>query len=68
MANLRTPGPIPLDDEILESLGTQMINHRGPEYKDLLFKTTEGLKKVFQPLKEQINLNQQVNAGFLVYP
>ncbi|MQG75305.1 MAG: alanine--glyoxylate aminotransferase family protein, partial [SAR202 cluster bacterium] len=47
MANLRTPGPIPLDDEILESLGTQMINHRGPEYKDLLFKTTEGLKKVF---------------------
>ena len=47
MANLRTPGPIPLDDEILESLGTQMINHRGPEYKALLFKTTEGLKKVF---------------------
>ena len=47
LANLRTPGPIPLDDEILESLGTQMINHRGPEYKDLLFKTTEGLKKVF---------------------
>ncbi|CAI8038746.1 Serine-pyruvate aminotransferase [Geodia barretti] len=26
----------------------QMINHRGPEYKDLLYRTTEGVKQVFE--------------------
>ena len=47
MVNLRIPGPIPVDEEILETMGTPMINHRGPEYKDLLFRTTKGLKNVF---------------------
>ena len=47
MANLRIPGPIPVDDEILEAMGTPMINHRGPEFKELLYETTERLKKVF---------------------
>lgn len=45
--NLRTPGPIPVPDDILDSMSDQMINHRGPEYKDLLFRTTEGVKRVF---------------------
>ena len=47
LVNLRIPGPIPVDDEILETMGSPMINHRGPEFKDLLYKTTEGLKTVF---------------------
>ena len=47
MANLRIPGPIPVDDEILEAMGTPMINHRGPEFKKLLYQTTDRLKKVF---------------------
>ena len=45
--NLRTPGPIPVPDDILESMSWQMINHRGPEYKELLYRTTEGVKQVF---------------------
>ena len=45
--NLRTPGPIPVPDDILEPMAWQMINHRGPEYKDLLYRTTEGVKQVF---------------------
>ncbi len=45
--NLRTPGPIPVPDDILASMSDQMINHRGPEYKDLLHRTTEGVKQVF---------------------
>ena len=47
MANLRIPGPIPVDDEILDAMGTEMINHRGPEFKELLYQTTERLQKVF---------------------
>jgi aspartate aminotransferase-like enzyme len=47
LVNLRIPGPIPVDEEILGVMGTPMINHRGPEFKEVLYRTTEGLKKVF---------------------
>jgi len=45
--NLRIPGPVPLPDDILEAAGTQMINHRGPEYADMLARMTANLKTVF---------------------
>ena len=47
MVNLRIPGPIPVDDEILHAMSSPMINHRGPEFEELLYGVTEGLKKVF---------------------
>lgn len=46
--NLRIPGPIPVPEDILEEMSGPMINHRGPEYKDLLFRTTDRLKQVFE--------------------
>ena len=46
--NLRIPGPIPVPDDILDQMSLQMINHRGPEYKDLLYSTTDRLKRVFE--------------------
>ncbi len=46
--NLRIPGPIPVPDDILEDMSRPMINHRGPEYKDLLLSTTDRLKRVFE--------------------
>ena len=46
--NLRIPGPIPVPEDILEEMSRPMINHRGPEYKDLLFTTTGRLKRVFE--------------------
>ena len=46
--NLRIPGPIPVPDDILQDMSRPMINHRGPEYKDLLLSTTERLKRVFE--------------------
>jgi len=48
VTNLRIPGPIPVPDDILETMSWQMINHRGPEFKDILFRTTEGVKRVFE--------------------
>ena len=47
MTNLRIPGPIPVPDEILEEMGRPMINHRGPEFKEILFRITERLKAVY---------------------
>ena len=45
--NLRIPGPIPVPDDILEEMSGPMINHRGPKYKEILFRVTDRLKQVF---------------------
>ena len=46
--NLRLPGPIPVPDEVLEAMSTPMINHRGPTFKDILYRVTSRLKQVFE--------------------
>ncbi len=46
--NLRIPGPTPCPDDIMELMSSPMINHRGPEFKELLFSVTDRLKRVFQ--------------------
>ena len=46
--NLRIPGPTPCPEDIMELMSSPMINHRGPEFKDLLFSVTDRLKRVFQ--------------------
>ena len=45
--NLRTPGPIPVPDEILTAMSKPMSNHRGPEFKKILYKVTDQLQQVF---------------------
>jgi len=46
--NLRIPGPIPVPDDILALMSSPMINHRGPDFKDILYRVTAGLKQVFE--------------------
>ena len=46
--NLRIPGPIPVPEDILDDMSKPMINHRGPEYKDLLLSSTSRIKRVFE--------------------
>jgi len=48
MTNLRIPGPTPCPDVILKEMGRQMINHRGPEFKKILYDVTDKLKQVFK--------------------
>jgi aspartate aminotransferase-like enzyme len=48
MENLRIPGPTPLPDEVLQSMTKQMINHRGPEFGQMLNEITGELKQLFQ--------------------
>ncbi len=45
--NLRTPGPTPVPDDIVEAMSNPMINHRGPEFLELLTRVTGQLKQVF---------------------
>ncbi|MSQ23450.1 MAG: alanine--glyoxylate aminotransferase family protein [Chloroflexi bacterium] len=46
--NLRIPGPTPLPPEVREALQTQMINHRGRVFGQIIGEVTEGLKHFFQ--------------------
>ncbi|MGB2694283.1 MAG: alanine--glyoxylate aminotransferase family protein [Dehalococcoidia bacterium] len=46
--NLRIPGPTPCPDDVLAAMGRQMINHRGPEFAEIITRVTEGLQQLFQ--------------------
>lgn len=45
---LLLPGPTPIPDRVLKAMSKPMINHRGPEFKDILFEVTEGVKKLYK--------------------
>ena len=45
--NLRTPGPTPCPDEVLEAMATSMVNHRGPEFGQIVLDVTGKMKKIF---------------------
>lgn len=45
--NLRIPGPTPLPDAVREAGSRQMVNHRGPEFRELIMRVTERLKTAF---------------------
>jgi len=45
--NLRIPGPTSLPPSVREAGGRQMINHRGPEFKELLERLQAGMKPYF---------------------
>jgi len=48
MENLRIPGPTPCPPEVLEAMALPMINHRGPEYKKMLYEVTDKIKQAYQ--------------------
>jgi aspartate aminotransferase-like enzyme len=48
MEQLRIPGPTPCPDEVLKAMSRQMINHRGPQFGQMLTDITAKLKQVFQ--------------------
>ncbi len=45
--NLRIPGPTSLPPSVKEAGGRQMINHRGPEFRELLGRLQAGMKPYF---------------------
>ena len=45
---LRIPGPTPIPDDILQTMSRQMINHRGPQFAEMIHKVTDILKAIFQ--------------------
>lgn len=48
MEQLRIPGPTPCPKEVLQAMSRQMINHRGPQFAQMLSDVTAKLKQLFQ--------------------
>jgi aspartate aminotransferase-like enzyme len=61
--NLRIPGPVPLPDDVLEVVGSQMINHRGPEYADMLDRMTANLRTVFMTKNDAYFITSSGTGG-----
>ena len=61
--NLRIPGPTPCPDDVLEAVGGQMMNHRGPEFAGIVRRVTEGLNWVFGVSSEVLTLSASGTGG-----
>jgi len=48
MEQLRIPGPTPCPKEVLQAMSRQMVNHRGPQFAQMLNDVTAKLKELFQ--------------------
>tara|TARA_B100001750_G_scaffold201167_1_gene175767 strand:- start:26 stop:1135 length:1110 start_codon:yes stop_codon:yes gene_type:complete len=48
MTNLRLPGPTPVPDDVVEAMSYPMIDHRGQQFKEMLFRITESMKSAFE--------------------
>jgi len=63
MENLRIPGPTPLPGEVLQAMIKQMINHRGPEFGQILNGVTANLKQLFQTKSDVLVLTGSGTGG-----
>ena len=60
---LRIPGPTPLPDAVREATGRQMINHRGPEFAQLLAETITGMRTILQTTHDVLLLSCSGSGG-----
>jgi len=63
MENLRIPGPTPCPDEVIQAMTKQMINHRGPEFEQILNEVTVNLKQLFQTKNDVFVLTGSGTGG-----
>ena len=63
MENLRIPGPTPCPPEVLQAMAKQMINHRGPEFAQMLAEVTANLRQLFQTKNDVLLLTGAGTGG-----
>jgi len=63
MEQLRIPGPTPCPKEVLQAMSRQMINHRGPEFTQILTDVTAKLKETFQTKEDVFLLTASGTGG-----
>jgi len=45
---LLLPGPTPVPERVMRAMSKPVINHRGPEFKKILYEVTEGVKTIYR--------------------
>lgn len=63
MVNLRIPGPTPCPEEVLQAGAQQMMNHRGPEFAQILRRVTDGLNWMFQTSSDVLSVTTSGTGG-----
>src|SRR5437899_11914046 len=60
---LRIPGPTPLPERVIRAASRPMIDHRGPEFAELLAEITAGAKRVFGTENDLLVLTSSGSGG-----
>src|SRR6267378_182681 len=60
---LRIPGPTPLPERVIRAASKPMIDHRGPEFAELLADITAGAKRVFETGNDLLVLTASGSGG-----
>jgi len=60
---LRIPGPTPLPERVVRSMNRPMIDHRGPEFAEILAEITAGAKRVFKTSSDLLILTSSGTGG-----
>ena len=61
--NLRIPGPVPVPQEVLQTMANPMINHRGPEFAAIVRRVTARLQYFFQTASPVLTYPASGTAG-----
>ena len=60
---LRIPGPTPIPERVVRAASRPMIDHRGPEFAELLADVTAGAKRVFETNNDLLVLTSSGSGG-----
>jgi aspartate aminotransferase-like enzyme len=60
---LRIPGPTPLPERVVRAASRPMIDHRGPEFAELLADVTAGARRVFETAGDLLVLTASGSGG-----
>jgi aspartate aminotransferase-like enzyme len=60
---LRIPGPTPLPERVVRAASKPMIDHRGPEFAELLADVTAGAMRVFETANDLLVLTASGSGG-----
>ncbi len=61
--NLRIPGPTACPEDVLLAGAKPMVNHRGPEFRELITRVNSRLKTIFQTKNDVVMLTTSGTGG-----
>ena len=61
--NLRTPGPTPIPQDILNSMAQPMIDHRGPFFREIYDRVSARLQNLFETQNDILMLTSSGSGG-----